>query len=374
MSKPTGTKSDSARGDAMVVAGQWTLMWWRFRRHKLAVAAGFVVLSLYLVAAFSGFVAPYRAANTNLYQVFIPPQPVRWHDANGVSLRPFVTPYRSMRHPVTAERLYETDPSRRVYLRFFVRGDTYKLFGLFPCSIHLFGGQDGERVHILGTDSLGRDFFSCVVSGATISLSIGLVGVLLSFLIGAVMGTISGYFGGRIDNAIQRLIEFINAFPKLPLWMALAAALPPNLSPLQVYFCITLILSMIGWTGLARVVRGKILALREEDYAMAAELAGCTHRRIMFVHLLPGFASHMIVSISMSVPRMIGSETSLSFLGIGIKPPAISWGLLLNDALDFDRIINTPWVLTPVLCVMLTVFAFNFLGDGLRDAADPYGQ
>ncbi len=365
---------NDGHGSPRSVAGQWTLMWWQFRRNRPALAAAFVLGTLYLIAAGSGFFAPYRATEPNLYRVLQPPQPVKFYDAAGFSLRPFVTPYQTRRHPLTAEKLYVPDPTSRVYLKFFVSGDPYKLLGLFPCLTHLFGGEDGHDVHILGTDSVGRDYLSCLIFGASVSLSIGLLGVFVSFLIGVVVGTISGYFGGKPDEIIQRLIEFINAFPKLPLWMALAAALPASFTPLQVYFGITMILAMIGWTQLARVVRGQILALREEDYAMAAELSGCSHWRIMFVHLLPGLSGYIIVSLSLSIPAMIIGETSLSFLGIGLKPPAISWGLMLNDALDINRIINTPWILTPMLCVMATVFSFNFLGDGLRDAADPYGR
>tara|TARA_B100000700_G_scaffold319285_1_gene414167 strand:- start:742 stop:1617 length:876 start_codon:yes stop_codon:yes gene_type:complete len=287
---------------------------------------------------------------------------------------PFVYKIKGFRHPETLRKYYVEDESKTYPVQLFVRGETYRFLGLFETDIHLFGVEEGGTLFLLGTDHLGRDLLSRIIYGSRISLTIGLIGVSLSFVFGLVIGVVSGYYGGWIDNIIQRGIEILRSFPSIPLWMALAAALPASWSPLQVYMGITVVLSLIGWTGLARQVRGKILSLREEDFAMAALLAGASRWRIMTRHLLPSFMSHIIVSLTLAVPSMILGETSLSFLGLGLRPPVTSWGVLLKEAQNVQAVAFQPWLLTPVIFVIITVLAFNFVGDGLRDAADPYSR
>jgi peptide/nickel transport system permease protein len=283
--------------------------------------------------------------------------------------------------PVTFARTYLEDPADRIPLGFFVQGEPYRLFGLIPAERHFFGvdpsrlapGAAGPRAfYLLGADKFGRDVLSRLIYGARISLSVGLISIFVTFLLGVTIGAISGYAGGRADNLIQRLIEVINALPTLPLWLALGAVFPPEWPPLAVYFCVTVALSLIGWTGLARVVRGKILALREEDYAVAARLLGASHARVLFRHLVPGFTSHIVVTLTLGVPGMILGETVLSFLGLGLRPPIVSWGVMLQDCQNLQTVGHYPWLLAPVLFIMVTILAFNFAGDALRDAADPY--
>ena len=355
-------------------ASQWQLMWWKFRKHHLAMAAGMVIVALYVVAVFCEFLAPYTLNHRQVAYAFAPPQRLQFVSDEGVHLRPFVYGIKGVRHPETLRKFYIEDRSQRYAVRLFVRGAPYRFWGLFETDVHLFGVDDGGTLFLLGTDHLGRDLLSRIIYGSRISLTIGLVGVTLSFVFGLVIGVVSGYYGGWIDNLIQRGIEILRSFPSIPLWMALAAALPSSWSPLQIYMGITVVLSFIGWTGLARQVRGKILSLREEDFATAALLAGASRWRIMTRHLLPSFMSHIIVSLTLAVPGMILGETSLSFLGLGLRPPVTSWGVLLKEAQNVQAVAFQPWLLTPVIFVIITVLAFNFIGDGLRDAADPYSR
>ena len=355
-------------------ASQWQLMWWKFRKHHLAMAAGMVIVALYVVAVFCEFLAPYTLNHRQVAYAFAPPQRLQFVSDEGVHLWPFVYGIKGVRHPETLRKFYVEDREQRYAVRLFVRGAPYRFWGLFETDIHLFGVDEGGTLFLLGTDHLGRDLLSRIIYGSRISLTIGLVGVTLSFVFGLVIGVVSGYYGGWIDNLIQRGIEILRSFPSIPLWMALAAALPSSWSPLQIYMGITVVLSFIGWTGLARQVRGKILSLREEDFATAALLAGASRWRIMTRHLLPSFMSHIIVSLTLAVPGMILGETSLSFLGLGLRPPVTSWGVLLKEAQNVQAVAFQPWLLTPVVFVIITVLAFNFVGDGLRDAADPYSR
>jgi peptide/nickel transport system permease protein len=361
--------------DTIFVASQWQLMWWKFRKHKPAMAGGVIILFFYFVAVFSEFLAPYDPIAYSQVYTYAPPQRLRFLDQGRLQLRPFVYGLDAKRDPETYRMMFEVNPERKYSLRLFARGVPYKMWGLFESDLHLLGVEDtdGEgTLYLLGTDRMGRDVLSRLAYGARISMSIGLAGVLMSFVLGILIGGASGYYGGILDVIVMRVIEFIRSVPSIPLWMALSAALPTDWSAIRVYFGITLVLSLIGWTWLARVVRSQFLALREEDFVMAAQLAGASEIRIILRHLVPAFLSYIIASMSLSVPRMILSETSLSFLGLGIRPPAISWGVLLQEAQNLRAVATAPWVLTPGAIVVIVVLAFNFLGDGLRDAADPY--
>lgn len=356
---------------ATAVASPWRLMWWKFREHKLALAGAVVVVFMYLIALFASFIAPY-APTQRLGQPLASPQLPRFVSEDGFSFRPFVYGRQGEIDYTTFERVYVVDTSVKHSIEFFVRGAPHRFLGIFPTEIRLFGGADGAPVSLMGTDRLGRDVFSRLLYGSRISLTIGLVGVFLSLVLGILLGGVSGYFGGKVDNVVQRLIEMLQSFPTIPLWMTLAAAMPPFWSPAMVYFAITVILSLIGWTSLARVVRGRFLSLREEDFVVAARLCAATESRIIRKHLLPSFTSHIIASITLSIPGMILAETALSFLGVGMRPPAVSWGVMLQGAQNVYAIVMAPWLMLPGIPVVVTVLAFNFLGDGLRDAADPY--
>lgn len=355
--------------EQLSVASQWRLMWLKFKRHRLAMAGAVGVLGLYLMATFHGFLAPYNPTERSPYP-YAPAN--RMHFFDGGQFRPFVYALKTQNDPRTMTRTYVPDPTKKIPVRFFASGPKYKILGLIPSSTHLFQVDKGGYVFLFGTDKLGRDVFSRTLNGATVSLSIGLVGVLVSFALGAVIGGFSGYYGGTFDTITQRLIEFLLAIPTIPLWMALSAAIPPSWSALRVYFAITLILSLEGWTGMARVVRGKLLQLREEDFVLDAQLSGASDWRIVVVHMLPAFASFLIVHLTLAIPAMILGETALSFLGLGLRPPVVSWGVLIQDAQNVRSVLLYPWLLAPGAFVIVTVLAFNFFGDGLRDAADPY--
>ena len=364
--------------DKIWVASNAQLMWWKFLRHKLAVVSLGVIVAFYLVAALCEFVAPYDPQAKFAKYKFSPPSRIRLVDANGNWHLPFINQTTRELDMVTARSIYIVDESVLYPVQFFVRSNEYKLLGLFPTDRHLFGltvPQREQGLFLFGTDQLGRDVFSRVVYGARLSLSIGLVGVFLSMTLGLLLGGISGYYGGVVDDIIQRIIEFLRSMPSTPLWMALSAALPPNWPIIRIYFGITVILSFLGWTGLARVVRGRFLALREEDFVMSAKLVGASEMRIILRHMVPSFLSYMIASMTLSIPGMILGETGLSFLGLGLREPAISWGVLLSDAQNVAAIVLSPWRMwAPAASVVIAVLAFNFLGDGLRDAADPYAR
>ena len=350
---------------------QFELIRRRFLRNRVAVAGGVVILVFYLCALFANFLAPYGADQRFDAAIYVPPQPIYLVD-NG-RVYPHVLGLRLTTDPETLRRSYTPDPRTKLPVQFFVRGEAYQLFGLIPLNVHLFGVPSQDTgVFLLGTDRQGRDQLSRLLIGSQISLTIGLVGVLLSLIIGSVLGVASGYYGGWVDDLIQRTIEVIRSFPAIPLWMALAAAFPPFWPPLQVYFAISVVLSLIGWTWLARQLRGKVLALREEEFVLATQLAGGSDRRIILRHLIPAVFGHIIVVSTLAIPGMILAETALTFLGIGIRPPLVSWGTLLQEAQNIQTLAQSPWLLMPVGFIAAAVLAFNFLGDGLRDASDPY--
>jgi peptide/nickel transport system permease protein len=365
----------NARKEDLYSAKPWRLIWRRFSKHILAVISLWFLVLLALCAIFAEFVAPYDPFKVERLRTMAPPTGIHlFHEGQFVG--PFVYAMERTRDPETTRVTYEPDTSEPLPIRLFIAGSDYSFFGLFNTDAHLFGVDGGRRdqINLLGTDDLGRDVFSRLIHGARVSLSAGLVGVAFAFVLGLTLGSISGYFGGWIDGAIQRLMELIRSIPTIPLWMGLAAALPVAWDPLFVYVLITFILALIGWTYLARVVRGQFLALRNEDYVLAARLSGASEYRIITKHMLPSMTSYIIAALTLAVPEMILGETALSFLGLGLRAPVVSWGVLLQDAQNLRSISLAPWLLSPGLAVVATVLAFNFLGDGLRDAADPYGQ
>ena len=361
--------------DRVSVAANWTLVWWRFRQNRMALASAVVLILFYIVVLFPGFFATQDPEYTEAARAFIPMKPLHLFDEG--RLRPWVPSAVGKRNAVTLRMEWKTDDTRKIHVRLFARGYRYRIFGLIPADIHLVGsveqGQENAP-NFLGTDRLGRDQLSRIMFGTQTSMTVGLVSVALSVILGILLGGISGYFGGWADQIIQRVIEILQSLPTIPIWLLFTAALPQDWKPTQVFFAITIILAFIGWTTLGREVRGRFLSLREEDFVLAAELAGCSRLRIIGRHMVPAFMSHIIASSTLAIPVMIISETSLSFLGLGIRPPAISWGVLLQEAQNIQTVALAPWLLLPGAIVILSVIAFNLVGDGLRDAADPYGH
>ncbi len=372
---PTAPETVAPAARRFAEAGQWTLIFRRFRRHRLAYASLFVVLGIYLVALLAEFVAPFSPDSYNARFTYGPPQTLKFFgtDAAGETHFMYVNGYRMSFDPVALKRTFVVDETSVHPVVFFAKGEPYRLFGLIPWDRHLIGPADpAQPMYLWGADRLGRDVLSRTIHGARISMSIGLVGVAVSLFLGLLLGGISGYYGGWIDEVVQRSIDFLKSIPTIPLWMGLAAAVPANLDPLLVYLWITIILSLIGWTDLARVVRGRFLSLRTEDFVLAARLDGCSRQRVIWRHMVPSFTSHIVASVTLAIPSMILAETALSFLGIGLKEPVVSWGVLLKDAQSILALTTAPWLLAPGVAVVIAVLALNFLGDGIRDAADPY--
>lgn len=367
-------EQETVASQRIFVATQWQLMWWRFRKHKLAMAAAIVLIIFYLMVLFADFLAYADPHKSEAQRSLLPPQPIHWFD--GDAFRPHVFGLTGKRDPQTFKRVYQPDPNLKVPLKLWVEGYEYEFLGLFKTNRHLLGVEGAsaeDTIFLLGTDLQGRDLFSRLMLATRLSMVIGLAGVAMSLFLGILLGGLSGLYGGATDNIIQRLIEIVRSIPTIPLWMALAAAVPTSWPITRVYFFITLILGIIGWTTLARVVRGRFLSLRTEDFVTAAELAGAGQMRIIFRHMVPSFLSHIIAATTLALPAMIIAETSLSFLGLGLRAPAISWGVLLQQAQNIQAVAISPWLLYPAAPVIIAVLAFNFLGDGLRDAADPYG-
>lgn len=372
--KQSTADSKTERDESYYLASQWQLVWRKFRRHRLALFGTTIISILYFVAMFAGFFSISDYTKRNASYALAPPQSLHIIDEDGNFHLPFVYDLIQELNMDTLRREYTEDTNTRYPLRFFIKGDPYKLFNLIETDIHLFGVESPGVYHPFGTDGFGRDLYSRTILAAQTSLFIGFFGVVISFFLGCIIGGISGYYGGIVDTIIQRIIEFIISIPKIPLWIALAAALPPQWSSTEVYFGITFVLATVGWTTLARAIRGKMLEVREADFVMAARVSNMSDMNIIIKHMLPSFASYLIVVLSLAIPGMILAETALSFLEIGIRPPAVSWGVLLQDAQSVRSLSQSPWLLIPGIFVIITVLSFNFLGDGLRDAADPYKQ
>ena len=380
---PNQEATDVAEGESTIfVASQWQLMWWKFRKHKLAMMGLIVTILIYLIAIFAEFLAPFVPGAVSTNHTYAPPQPLHLFEetAEGRRFNPYVNGYKVEIDQEALRRTFVVDEESKIYVDLFTRGTPYKMWGLFETDLHLIGPAEDDAtpthittpMYLLGADRLGRDLLSSFIYGARISLSIGLIGVFVSLLLGIGLGGISGFYGGAVDNVIQRVIEFIRSMPEIPLWLGLAAALPSSWGTLQIYFAITIILALLSWTGLARVVRGRFLSMRTEDFVLAARLDGSPEMRTIWKHMVPSFFSHIIASLTLAIPGIILAETALSFLGLGLRRPVVSWGVLLQEAQNVSTVALYPWLLLPAIGVIVTVLAFNFLGDGLRDAADPY--
>ena len=350
-------------------------MWWRFRKHKLALVSGILVICVYLVAAFVEFLAPFPTDRMISDLAYAPPQRLRLLEKteDGLKIGLHVYGYTYTIDTLSLKRDFEVDRDQKIAVRFFVKGEPYRMWGFIPGNRHLIGPVDpGAAFYLLGADRLGRDLFSRIIYGTRISMTIGLVGVTMSLVLGILLGGISGYYGGTVDLIIQRIMEILRSMPTIPLWMGMAAAIPYYWSPVLVYFMITIILSVIGWTWLAQAVRGKFYSLKTEDFVIAAKLDGCSELQVIVSHMVPSFMSHIIATLTLAIPQMIIAETALSFLGIGLRPPVVSWGVLLKEAQNVRVLATSPWLFLPGLAVVIAVLSLNFLGDGIRDAADPY--
>ncbi len=368
---PHSVEALTPEQERVYMASQWQMIWWKLKGHRLAVISGVILLAMYASILITEILAPYDLHTRNTDFIYAPPQGIHlFHE--GSFEGPFVYGLDYNLNMETLKREYTPNPEKVQHLRFFCLGDDYTFWGLFEGSFHLVCPAEGGTLFLAGTDRLGRDMFSRLLYGSRISLTVGLIGITVSFILGISIGGLAGFFGGWVDNIVQRSIEILRSLPELPLWMALSAALPITWSPILVYFGITIILGLLDWPGLARAVRSKLLALREEDYCTAATLMGAKPKRIIFRHLLPNFMSHLIASATLSIPSMILGETALSFLGLGLRPPVTSWGVLLVEAQNINAVALYPWLMLPMAPVIIVVLAFNFLGDGLRDAADPY--
>ena len=368
------TDQISAAEEQFYIASQQELIWRRFRKHRVAVFSSVVLIVMYVVAFTHEFWSPYKPLTQHQGFVNTPPTPIHWFDSESRFRGPFVYALNYELDIETFERVYTEDTEIIYPIQFFTTGEDYRFWGRIPMNVHFFDAGDDGKVFLLGTDHLGRDMFTRILAASRISLTIGLVGVFLSFILGASLGGISGFYGGAIDVVIMRVTEVLSAIPQIPLWIALASIVPIDWPVSRTYFAITIILSTMTWTGLARAVRAKLLEMREHDYIMAAKIAGSSDLRIIFDHLLPGYISFLIVNLTIAIPGMILGETALSFLGLGMRPPAVSWGTLLEGAQNISNVALRPWMLTPAVFVIATVLLFNFVGDGLRDAADPYKE